>query len=86
MKRAALKLARAPKRPPLSLVKKALRLFAGRGIPREVRHANARKWLASMAALGDKHILRKDSPAKWGQPGKQEVSQVYAPRRLGGQQ
>lgn len=86
MSRPTLKIARAVKRtgPPLAMVKKALRLFSGRGITREVRHQNARKWLASMAALGDKHTLHASRPAvKWGQPGQPSVGQIFAPRVLG---
>lgn len=84
MSRPTLKLARAskPTHPPLSLVKKALRLFRGRGVPKAVRHANARNWLASVAWLGDKHLLRGGEP-KWGQPGEPYTTQVHAPRRQG---
>ena len=72
-----------PAGPSLALVKKALRLFAGRGITKATRHQNARKWLAARAALGDRHILNRATPAKWGQPGEVNVGQVHAPRRLG---
>jgi hypothetical protein len=83
-KRARLSLARPPKqkRPSLALVKKALRLFSGRGISKATRHANARKWLTANHALGERHLLRGGSP-KWGQPGEPNVPQVMAPRRLG---
>ena len=82
-KRARLSLARAPKkRPSLALVKKALRLFTGRGISKATRHANARAWLRANAMLGEKHLLRGGTP-KWGQPGEPNVQQVMAPRRLG---
>lgn len=83
----------APKGPPLALVKKALRLFRGRNVPKAVAHANARKWLAANAMLGENHLLRghvlkgnvlKGASATWGQPGDMFVDQVMAPRRLGG--
>lgn len=83
--RPVLSIARAPRRPSLALVKKALRLFAGKYVSREVRHANARKWLRAMAQLGDKHTLHLSKPkVRWGQPGDPVVHQVFAPRRLGG--
>lgn len=82
--RPKLSLARAPKKLKLALVKKAIRLFRSESVPRAVWKANARKWLAAMAALGDRHILNRSTPAKWGQPGEPRVDQVYAPRRLGG--
>lgn len=86
MSRATLKLARAPRKPSLALVKKALRLYKAPGIPKAQYRANARKWLAAMAALGERHILRKESQAKWGRPGMpgEGVGQVFASRRLGG--
>lgn len=87
MKRARtpLTLARAtarPQRPPLSMVKKAIRLFKGQDVPRALYRANALKWLAANARLGDNHLLRGGTP-KWGRPGEPRVAQVFAPRRLG---
>jgi hypothetical protein len=72
--------------PSLALVKKALRLFRGRGINKATRHRNARKWLAANASLGEGSLLKGATP-RWGAPGVpggQGVSQVFAPRRLGG--
>lgn len=86
MSRPTLSLARTKPRtkPPLALVKKALRLFMGRGVPKAVYRRNALAWLAARASLGDHHILNKNAPAKWGRPGDPVVRQVFAPRRLGG--
>lgn len=42
----------------LSLAKKALKLFSG-SLTKEQKKAHARKWMAAMATLGDKHILAK---------------------------
>jgi hypothetical protein len=84
--RAKLTLARrcTPQRTPLSLVKKALRLYKGKGIAKAVYRRNAMAWLVAHQRLGDKHILRKGVPAKWGVPGEPGVPQVFAPRRIGG--
>lgn len=84
--RATLTIARPAKPrtgPPLSLVKKALRLFKAPGIPKALYRKNVAKWLAAHLALGERHILRK-GVAKWGIPGEPDVKQVYAPRRIGG--
>lgn len=83
MTRANLRAVKPCRKPQLAMVKKAIRLFRGDGVPREVVHANARKWIASMRELGDRHILNRNAPAKWGQPGQTDVRQVYAPRRMG---
>lgn len=85
MSKPTLKLAAKPRvrtGPPLSLVKRAIRLFRGRGVPKATYRANALKWLAMHAWLGDRHILNRAAPAKWGQPGESRVKQVFAPRRL----
>jgi hypothetical protein len=67
----------------LALVKKALRLFRGRGIDKATRHRNARKWLAARAQMGDKHVL-KGHQVSWGVPGEHaDANGVYAPRRYG---
>lgn len=71
-----------PASPPYSLVKKALRLFKGRGVPREVYRKNAIKWIAARLRMGDKHVL-KGHTVSWGQPGEPGVSQLKSPRRLG---
>ena len=86
MSRPTLSLARAKPRtkPSLSLVKKALRLFKGRGIAREVYRRNALAWIAARMRMGDKHVL-KGHPVSWGQPGEPKVDQVFAPRRYGEQ-
>ena len=88
MSRVQLKLARppAPKpRIPYSLIKRAIQLYRGRGVPKAVYRANARKWLKSMAQLGDKHTLHQSKPeVRWGVAGEPCVKQVYAPRRFGG--
>lgn len=88
MKRPTLRLAPVaprPRRPSLALAKKAIRLFRAPGIAKAVYRANARKWLASMAALGDNHILNHAAPAKWGRPGHPNVRQLVSPRRIGEQ-
>lgn len=85
MTRPTLKLAGKPAAPSLALVKKALRLFRGKGIPKSVRHTNARKWLAANQSLGERHLLRSRVDAKWGEPGVPvKVAQIHSPRRLGG--
>jgi hypothetical protein len=84
MKRPTLSIARASTRstrPPLSLVKKALRLFKGRGVTKATYRANALKWIAASRQLGDKHLLRGGA-ATWGRPGEPKVDQVFAPRRM----
>lgn len=84
MTRGRLSLARAkprPQGPSLSLVKKALRLFKGRGVPKTGYRRNAMKWIAANLVLGDQHLLRGGAP-KWGRPGEPKVDQIHAPRRL----
>jgi hypothetical protein len=74
----------APKSPSLALVKKALRMYAGKGISRETRHRNARAWIAARLRMGDQHVLNKSFAPRWGVAGDgRGVSQVFAPRRLG---
>lgn len=83
MSRPTLSLARAPAqpaRPPL--VKRAIRLFKGRGVPKETYRKNAIKWLAANQSLGARHLL-KGGTATWGHPGEPDVRQVHAPRRYG---
>lgn len=96
MTRPTLSIARAPKaprRPSYSLVKRAIRLFRGKGVPKPTYRRNALAWLAANASLGDKHLLRGQvqkgntlagRPASWGVPGEPGIDQVYAPRRFGG--
>jgi hypothetical protein len=72
-----------PRGPSFSLVKRAIKLFRGRGIDKATRHRNARKWLAASASLGNKSLLKGGEP-KWGQPGLPMPGQVHAPRRFGG--
>ena len=66
MKRSSLQVVPQPKRAqvPYALRKKALCLFRGPFISRELRKINARKWLAANAMLGAKHLLQ-GGPAKW---------------------
>jgi hypothetical protein len=86
-RRADLHLARPAEQPPgpsFSMLKKAIKLYRGRGVPRELYRRNAVAWLKACAALGDKHILHRDKPeARWGQAGDPAVRQIRAPRRLG---
>lgn len=85
-KRSRLHLARqedAPRVSSLSLVKKALRLYRGRGVPKAVYRRNALAWVACRERMGDNHIL-KGMLVRWGQPGEPYTDQVYAPRRQGG--
>jgi hypothetical protein len=49
----------------LTQAKRALRLFRSEYVSREVRHANARKWLAAVHNLGNNWVLA-GAPAKWG--------------------
>jgi hypothetical protein len=85
MSRPVLSLARAskPTIPPLSLVKKALRLFRGRGIDKATRRRNALAWVAVRERMGNRHVL-KGHPVSWGNPGQPYTTQVFAPRRQGG--
>jgi hypothetical protein len=77
-------LARPPRKPTFSLLRKALSLYRGQGIPRELAKSNARKWLKQMEFLGDRHILNRKAPAKWGTPGDgRAVGQIHAPRVSG---
>lgn len=54
-----------PKRPPYSLIRKAVALFRSDLVPRSVRRHNARAWLRSVTLLGDKHVYR-GGEVKWG--------------------
>jgi hypothetical protein len=49
----------------LAQAKRALRLFRSEYVSREVRHANARKWLASVEWLGPRWAL-KGGEVRWG--------------------
>lgn len=89
MSRPTLKLAgrsKPQRKPSFSMLKKAIRMYRGRGVPQSVYRANALKWLKAMSDLGERHILNKHADAKWGEPGNPGVgtAQVFAPRRLGG--
>jgi TPR repeat protein len=76
-------LARPPRKPSFSLLRRALMLYRGEGIPRELAKSNAIKWLRAMRELGDRHIL-KGARVTWGTPGDgRSVGQVYAPRVSG---
>jgi hypothetical protein len=57
-----------PKRkaPSLSLVKKALRLYRSDFASKELRHANAKKWLAMVAHLGSHWVYAGRSEVSWG--------------------
>jgi hypothetical protein len=55
--------------PTYAMKKVAVRLFRSDLAPRSVRRANARKWLAAMAALGDKHVYR-GGEVSWGHQSK----------------
>jgi hypothetical protein len=86
--RAVLALAKAPaapKQPPYSLVKQAIKLYRGRDVPKAVYRRNALAWLRMKQWLGARHILLPDAPAKWGRPGDPVVKQLKSPRRLGEQ-
>jgi len=88
MSRVQLKLARppAPKpRIPYSLIKRAIQLYRGRGVPKAVYRRHAREWLKQRERMGDQHILNAKFLPRWGVPGAGDgvgVSQVFAPRRL----
>lgn len=74
---------RKPSRPTFSEVKKAIRLFRGRGVSKAVYRRNALAWLKANAALGERHLL-KGGNASWGRPGEPRIEQVFAPRRFSG--
>ena len=85
--RPQLKLAARPqkqRKPSFAMLRKALKQYRGKDIPRALTKAYARKWLKQMEFLGDNHILKSKAPAKWGQPGEPYSTQVHAPRRYGG--
>jgi hypothetical protein len=88
-RRADLHLARPVEQPPgpsFSMLKKAIKLYRGRGVPKSIYRANAIKWLRAMESLGDKHALHRSKPAaRWGVPGNPFVPQLRTPRRLGEQ-
>ena len=91
MKRSPLQVVPQPKRvqvppsgPSLSMAKKAIRWYRGKGVPKAVYRRNALEWLRVRIRMGDQHILNKSFTPTWGQPGDGKgVSQVFAPRRLG---
>lgn len=64
-RRATLHLAGKPTPIPHALIKQAVRLWRSDTAPREVRRANARKWLRAVLMLGDKHVF-KGGEVKWG--------------------
>lgn len=66
MTRPSLKLAKPPKRPSMALLRQAVRLYRSDLAPREVRRANARKWLRSIAMLGDGWVLAGRKEVTWG--------------------
>ena len=39
------------------LMRRAVRLWSVKDVPREINRANARKWLASVLRLGDKWLM-----------------------------
>lgn len=53
--------------PSYALLRKAVALFRSDMVPRSVRRANARKWLASMERLGDGHC-HKGADVSWSRP------------------
>jgi hypothetical protein len=68
MSKPILKLApKAAPKVPYSLLRKAVALFRSDLVPRSVRRANAMKWLASMAQLGDGHCHR-GAKVNWSRP------------------
>jgi hypothetical protein len=73
----------AQKVPTYSQIKRAIKLYRGRGVPKAVYRRNALAWLRADAMVGKSHLLRGGSP-KWGQPGEPFTAQVHAPRRIGG--
>jgi hypothetical protein len=85
MSRPVLSLAKPPAQPvgpSLSLVKKALRLYRGRGIDKATRRRNAMAWIAARTRMGEQHIFNASFMPRWGVPGDgQGVSQIHAPRR-----
>jgi hypothetical protein len=46
-------------------LRKAVALFRSPDVPKEIRRANARKWLAATEQLGERWVLR-GGEAKWG--------------------
>jgi hypothetical protein len=49
-----------------AMIKTAVRLFRSDLVPRSVRRANAKKWLAAMHQLGDRHVYKSKQPVNWG--------------------
>jgi hypothetical protein len=66
MSRAQLRAIPKRKAPSLSLVKKALRLYASPYASKETRRRNAMKWLASVAYLGPSWVLAGRREVSWG--------------------
>jgi hypothetical protein len=93
MAKPRLTIARPPRKPTFALLRKALMLFRGEGVPRELARRNAIAWLKSMRELGDRHILKgsvlkgnilRGREAAWGEPGDgYRVGQIRAPRVSG---
>jgi hypothetical protein len=46
-------------------IRRAVRLFYSDLVPKEIRRANVRKWLAATEQLGDRWVYR-GGQAKWG--------------------
>jgi hypothetical protein len=66
---------------PYSLAKRAILLYRHGGVAKSIYRANARKWIAQMLWLGNKHLLA-GAAAKWGRPGEPNVTQIHAPRTM----
>jgi hypothetical protein len=58
---------------PFAMLRKALTMFRSPLVSRELRKANARKWLAAMEQLGDKHLYRGGA-VRWGAHQKGKTS------------
>jgi hypothetical protein len=51
-----------------ALIRRAVALFRSPYAPRQVRRANARKWLASVHMLGDKWLLSRPQQRGHAEP------------------
>lgn len=63
---------------PMSLLRKAIRLFKNDMVPKEQQRINQRRWLQSMQLLGDDHVLAK--PVKRLPNPKRPVLALYQRR------
>jgi hypothetical protein len=70
-----------PSWPTFSQIKRAIRMWRGKGVPRAVARRNAMAWLAENKRMGNRHVL-KGHPVSWGKPGIPFADQLMAPRRL----